>query len=80
MRGKISTFCPVNWNKLKNKQGTTYILQCEVCKFHEGFEGYMRPEQNVRYVFNDFLKFYYTFSYYTPMYYEVNLNDGTTYR
>jgi hypothetical protein len=34
--------------------------------------------QSKMYVFNDFLKF--TILYYTPMYYEVNLNNGTTYR
>ena len=32
-----------------DKQGTTYILRREVCKFHEWFEGYTRPEQNVRF-------------------------------
>ena len=35
--------------KLCSKQGTTYILRREVCKFHEGFEVYMRPEKNVRF-------------------------------
>jgi hypothetical protein len=47
------------WN-YADKQGTTYILRCEVCKFHEGFEGYTRPEQNVRFrlFFQALLYFY----------------------
>jgi hypothetical protein len=36
------------WN-YADKQGTTYILRRKVRKFHEEFEGYMRPEQNVRF-------------------------------
>jgi hypothetical protein len=39
----------VSLRNYADKQGTTYILRCEVCKFHEGFEGYMRLEQNVRF-------------------------------
>ena len=35
--------------KLCRQAGTTYFLRREVCEFNEGCEGYMRPEQNVRF-------------------------------
>jgi hypothetical protein len=69
--GKISTFCRVNWNKLikkfvslwnyADKQGTTYILRREIFKFQKGSMD--TCGQSKMYVFNDFLKFYYSLLY-----------------
>ena len=35
--------------KLCRQAGENMYLRREVCKFYEGFEEYMRPEQNVRF-------------------------------
>jgi hypothetical protein len=86
--GKISTFCPVNWNKLKNSyhyeimqtsrgQHIFLIHNLQFCKFHEGLNRGIhaaRAKCTFSTIFSSF-----TILYYTPMYYEVNLNNGATY-
>jgi hypothetical protein len=56
---KISTFCPVNWNKLKNSyhyeimqtsRGQHIFYDAKSANFTKGSRDiYMRPEQNVRF-------------------------------
>ena len=83
--GKISTFCPVNWNNLKNSyhyeimQTTVdniyFTTRClQISRRVRGIHA-ARAKCTVSTVFSSF-----TILYYTPMYYEVNLNNGTTYR
>jgi hypothetical protein len=68
--GKIPTFCPVNWNKLKNSYHYE-IMQTsrEQHIFYDAKSAnFMKGSrdtcgQSKMYVFNDFLKFYYTLLY-----------------
>jgi hypothetical protein len=69
--GKISTFCPrVNWNKLKNSyhyeimhtsRGQHIFYDAKSANFIKGSRN--TCGQSKMYVFNDFLKFYYTLLY-----------------
>jgi hypothetical protein len=68
--GKISTFCPVNWNKLKNSyhyeimqtsRGQHIFYDAKSVNFKNGSSD--TCAQSKMYVFNDFLKFYYTLLY-----------------
>jgi hypothetical protein len=83
--GKISTFCPVNWNKLKNSyhyeimqtsRGQHIFYDAKSANFMKvrGIHA-ARAKCTFSTIFSSF-----TILYYTPMYYEVNLNNGTTYR
>jgi hypothetical protein len=68
--GKISTFCPVNWNKLKNShhyeimqtsRGQHIFYDAKSASFMKGSRD--TCGQSKMYVFNVFLKFYYTLLY-----------------
>jgi hypothetical protein len=68
--GKISTFSPVNWNKLKNsyhydimqtRRGQHIFYDAKSANFMKGSRD--TCGQSKMYVFNDFLKFYYTLLY-----------------
>jgi hypothetical protein len=68
--GKISTFCPVNWNKLKNSyryeitqtsRGQHIFYDAKSANFMKGSRD--TCGRSKMYVFNDFLKFYYTLLY-----------------
>jgi hypothetical protein len=70
--GKISTFCPVNWNKLKNSYHVHYEIMQTSRGQHIFYDAksanFMKCSrdtcgQSKMYVFNDFLKFYYTLLY-----------------
>jgi hypothetical protein len=87
MRGKISTFCPVNWNKLKNSyhyeimqtsRGQHIFYDAKSANFMKGSRD--TCDRSKMYVTFSTIFSSFTILYYTPMYYEVNLNDGTTYR
>jgi hypothetical protein len=68
--GKISTFCPVNWNKLKNSYHYE-IMQTsrgEHIFYDAKSANFMKISRDTcdqikMYVFNDFLKFYYILLY-----------------
>jgi hypothetical protein len=67
---KISPFCPVNWNKLKNShhyeimqtsRGQHIFYDAKSANFMKGSRD--SCSQSKMYVFDDFLTFYYTLLY-----------------
>ena len=69
--GKISTFCPVNWNKLKNSyhyeimqtsRGQHIFCDAKSANFMKGSRD--TRGQSKMYVFDYFFKLYYTFILY----------------
>ena len=85
--GKISTFCPVNWNKLKNSYHYEIIQTSRGQHiFHDAKSAnFMNGSRDILHAAGakcTFSKIFSSFTifYYTPIYYEVNLDNGTTYR